>query len=105
MLKRYQILLNDWQGEHYKMACQKYDVSFSEMIRMALCVDILAATHAVFPKYKSKIDQKRLKDMMKKWKISGLMQREQFHKFLSSIYFEARKATEVWKEGSLKQRR
>ena len=104
MLKRYQILLNDWQAEHYKIACQKYDVSFSEMIRMALCVDILAATRAAFPGYKPKLEAKKLKDMMKKSKISGLMQREMFHKLLSDIYFEARKATEVWKKGFLKEK-
>ena len=96
MLERYQILLNDWQAEHYKMVAKKYDVSFSEMIRMALCVDIMNATRAVFPKYKFRINEKKLKDMMKKWKITGLMQMEQFHKFLSDFYFETRKATEFW---------
>ena len=103
MLKRYQILLNDWQAEHYKMVCKKYDVSFSEMIRMALCVDIMAATRAVFPSYKFKINETKLKDIMKKWEVSGLMQREQFHKFLSDIYFEARKATELWQRERPKQ--
>jgi len=96
MLERHQILLPDWQAKHYKMVCKKYDVSFSEMIRMALCVDIMGATRATFPKYKFKIDEKQLKNIMRKGKLVGSAQLEEFHKFLSKLYFEVRKATEFW---------
>ena len=98
MLKRYQILLNEWQADHYKMIAQQYDVSFSEMIRMALCVDIMKATKAVFPDYKFNIEDKLIVDLMKKKEISGNVQIEEFHKFLSKLYFEIRKATELWKK-------
>jgi hypothetical protein len=96
MLKRYQIILNDWMGDHYKLVSQKYDVSFSEMVRMALCVDIMNATRIAFPKYKFKIDEKILTKTIKKKDIVGTIGVEEFHKLLSKIYFEARKATELW---------
>lgn len=94
MLKRYQIILNDWMEDHYKNVAKKYDVSFSEMIRMALCVDIITATQKIFPKYKVDIDLKQLKKMMKKQELVGSLQLEEFHRFLSKLYFESRKASE-----------
>ena len=96
MLKRYQILLNEWQMEHYKAAAKKYDVSFSEMIRMALCFDIMMATNMAFPKYKFKINKNKLKKSIKNKNIVESIGIEEFHKLLSQIYFEARKATELW---------
>jgi hypothetical protein len=98
MLKRYQILLPEWQANHYKLVSRKYDVSFSEMVRMALCIDIIAATHANLPKYKIDIDENRLKKMMKKRELVGAVQIEEFHSFLSKLYFETRKAAECWVE-------
>ncbi|MBN3037971.1 MAG: hypothetical protein JW869_00980 [Candidatus Omnitrophica bacterium] len=96
MLKRYQVLLNDWQAEHYKLMSRKYDVSFSEMIRMALCLDIIYATYLAFPKQKLTIDAAKLKRSIKARNIIDAMTSEEFHNFLSKVYFEARKATEVW---------
>jgi len=96
MLKRYQVLLNDWMVDHYQVIAKKYDVSFSEMIRMALCVDILTATRAAYPKHKTRLSDKRLKEAIKSKNIVEHMGVEKFHKFVSDIYFEARKATELW---------
>jgi hypothetical protein len=97
MLKRTQVLLEDWQVEHYKSTAAKYDVSFSEMIRMALCLDIITATRMAFPKYKFKFDVNKLENVVKKQKIVQAMGIEQFHSFLSKLYFETRKATDLWK--------
>lgn len=96
MLKRNQILLEPWQVEHYKIVSEKYDVSFSEMIRMALCLDIIMATKIRFPKYKIAINKNALEKTIKKRNIVEHMGEEEFHKMLSQIYFEARKATELW---------
>ena len=98
MLERHQILLPDWQARHYKMVSKKYDVSFSEMVRMALCVDIMGATRAAFPEYKFKIDEKQVKNIIRKGKLVGDAQLEEFHKFLSKLYFEVRKAAEFWEK-------
>ncbi|MFC1666587.1 hypothetical protein ACFL0P_01775 [Candidatus Omnitrophota bacterium] len=98
MLKRHQVLLSDWQADHYKLVAIKYDVSFSEMLRMALCIDIMFATHRVFPSHKWSVDMKKLDSMLKKENILESMGREKFHQFLSKLYFETRKATELWKK-------
>jgi hypothetical protein len=101
MLKRYQILLNDWQAEHYRLIARKYDVSFSEMIRMALCIDIIKATKIAFPRYRIKVNMKMVEGIIKKKDIANTIGIEKFHQFLSRLYFETRKATELWraKEG------
>ncbi|MBN1871546.1 MAG: hypothetical protein JW800_03140 [Candidatus Omnitrophica bacterium] len=96
MLKRYQVLLDDWMAEHYQLMAKKHDVSFSEMIRMGLCSDILQATSVTFPKYKSKIDWDKLKKTMQAKDINEVMEKIEFHEFLSQVYFEARKSTELW---------
>ena len=96
MLKRYQILLDDWMADHYKLTSQEHDVSFSEMIRMALCSDILQASHVAFPKHKINLDKDKLKLAMQAREIHKVMDEVKFHEFLSQIYFEVRKATELW---------
>ena len=40
MLKRHQILLNDWLVEYIKNCSDRYDISFSEVIRLTLCVEM-----------------------------------------------------------------
>ena len=96
MLKRYQVLLDDWMAEHYRLMSREHDVSFSEMIRMALCADVLQATSIAFPKYKAKLDWDKMKKAMQVRKIEDAMEKMEFHEFLSQVYFEARKATELW---------
>lgn len=98
MFKRCQILLTDWQEEHYKMVAKKYDVSFSEMIRLGLCLDILFATKITYPKHKIGINQDLLRKAIKAKKIINKMEMEKFHKLISKIYFESRKAADVWKK-------
>jgi len=42
VLKRYQVLLSDWLEDYIKFLSDKYDVSTSELIRIQLCIAILA---------------------------------------------------------------
>lgn len=98
MLKRHQILLEDWQVKHYKAISEKLDVSFSEMIRLALCVDVLYTTKAAFPKYKSGLNEKQLKKGIRSWKLTANARAEEFHKFVSKFYFETRKSSELWQQ-------
>lgn len=77
---------------------EKYDVSFLEMIRMALCVDTYFATKAAFPKHKFNIDEKMLKSMIKgKYEVRNI-DLDEPHRFISRMYFESRKAVELWRE-------
>lgn len=98
MLKRYQVMLEDWQEQHYKLMSEKYDVNFSEMIRMTLCIDTYFATKAAFPRYKFNIDEKMLKSIIKgKYEVKNI-DLDEPHRFISRMYFEARKAAELWRE-------
>ena len=58
MLKRFQILLEDWQEEFLRFVSETYDVSFSESTRMVLCVGMMEATRELCPGFKPGITVK-----------------------------------------------
>ena len=97
-LLRYQVLLNDWLADHIKGVSEMYDISFSETIRGALCLaylDLIAKGH---PPYKPRIEELYKRALLKKGNYEKVG-REQFHKDLSKLYFEAHKAIEFfWKK-------
>ena len=104
MLKRYQILLNEWLADHIKKAAAKYDVSFSETVRALLCLQV---NQLVAEAYPQKHRQKRsIKEVTKIVRDRGRnkMKEEEFHQFLSQTYFEARKAAEVWDQEEKKHK-
>jgi hypothetical protein len=65
---------------------------------MALCIDVMQATKVAFPKHRFNIDDDLLKGVMKKQYILDETGAADFHNFLSRLYFEAHKATELWQE-------
>ncbi|MDD5730696.1 MAG: hypothetical protein PHN57_06170 [Candidatus Omnitrophica bacterium] len=91
MLKRYQVLLEDWQEEYVKRIAQKYDLSFSEVIRGLICLEAMLMVQQHYPEYKAKLTGKDVKNTMDKFSKSD---RERFHRFMSEAFFEARKAIE-----------
>ena len=93
MLKRQQVLLNDWLIEYIKFTAEKYDWSFSETVRLVLCVEIASWVSAMYPKYKTKISNKDLANEVKKVADTKIME-EKHHRLISELYFEARKAAE-----------
>ncbi|MFC1514782.1 hypothetical protein ACFL5X_02665 [Candidatus Omnitrophota bacterium] len=104
MLGRYQILLNDWLADYFKFVADELDISFSEMVRLALCLHMLQVSPIAFPKHKIDIDWKLFENLVKnRQNISGNMDIEKFHGFISKLYFEARKASETWIEADKKK--
>ena len=93
MLKRYQVLLPDWLEDYIKHAVEKYDMSFSEVIRGELCFAILMIVPHDYPEYKPGITAKEISDMSQKYS-KGKMDKETALKIISKIFFEARKAAE-----------
>lgn len=93
MLKRYQVLLPDWLGDYVKNLVDKYDLSFSEIIRTEICFAILSSTASLNPEYKSDFKVQEIIDLMKV-DAQKNMDREKVHGMLSKIYFETRKAVE-----------
>jgi len=94
MLKRYQVLLADWQEDYIKLHAQQYDWSFSESLRLIVSVEIINWVAARYPQYKPKLNDKILVARLKKWLKSPKAFEESFHKQISELYFEARKAAE-----------
>ena len=93
MLKRYQILLDDWLAEHLRLIADKNDFSFSEMTRIVLCEGLLRTCPTLHPQYKSKIKAQELSQIAKEGSDSRTSM-ERRHQLASKVYFEARKAIE-----------
>jgi hypothetical protein len=89
MLKRFQVLLEDWQAEYLRILMDLYDLSFSEANRFLFSLGALQGINLVLPEYDIKID----KEVVKKF-ISEKATQEERHKILSKLYFETRKAVE-----------
>ena len=93
MLKRVQVLLDDWQEEYIKDAAERYDVSFSEAVRIFLSEGFLYIIPLLHPEYKSGITGKELALMTKKSGNPKTSEEERYN-LVSKLYFEARKAVE-----------
>lgn len=96
MLKRYQVLLNDWMADYIKFISEQYDWSFSEALRLVVSVEIIGWVSAMYPKNRSKLTEKELVARSKKWLKKPDTLEEEFHKAISTIYFEARKSVEFY---------
>ncbi len=93
MLKRHQVLLTEWLAEYIWYIAEKYDLSFSEVIRMMLSIQFLRMIIEISPHYKSSVKQKEMIKTIKHI-TSHKMDEEIMHRLLSKLYFEARKAVE-----------
>ena len=93
MLKRTQVLFEDWQVDYMKRSAELFDLSFSEVARIFVSEAILCVFFSLEPKKKIGIDKEELSRMKKQFLNSGTTMQERY-KILSRIYFEARKAAE-----------
>jgi len=93
MLKRCQVLLEEWQQDYIKNTAERYDQSFSEVLRIFLSQGFLYIIPLMHHEYKSTISGKELVRMTKKAANPNTSQEEE-HKLISRLYFEARKAVE-----------
>ena len=91
MLKRYQVLLPDWLEEYIKFMVDQYDTSFSEALRIELCIAVLCMVPRLFPDYKAGTDVDEIVKCVNQNYEKEIDQDER-HRNLSKIYFEARKA-------------
>lgn len=106
MLKRYQVLLNTWLVEHMRAISIKYDLSQSEVMRLLLCLQISKLVCQGYPKaYKCAPIEKKILNLIKKRNKNHILKSEEIHNLISKIYFEARKATEVWHKEEAKRKK
>ena len=103
MLKRCQILLADWQEEYIRDVAQRYDQSFSEVVRLFLSLGFMYTIPLLDPEYKVGITGKQIAQMIiEAGKPNTPI--EDSHKYISKAYFEARKAVE-YRLGKIKVQR
>jgi len=93
MLERKQLLINDWLVEYINDISEEYDISFSEIVRLSLCLQFIDLIKKIFPSYKPKVANAQLVEFIQQ-RNKGKLDYELFHRFMSSVYFEARKAIE-----------
>jgi hypothetical protein len=93
MLKRYQVLLPDWLEDYLKWGVKQYGLSFSEIIRLEICVSVMTMIEELHPEYKPNLSMKDVMNMMKTFNKSDI-KKEDIRRFASRIYFETRKAIE-----------
>jgi len=104
MLKRYQVVFNTWLADHLKGISKKYDISFSEALRLVACVQVPKLISAAYPKYKPVDLEKDFVKMIKKYsRAKG--GRSDLHRLFSDVYFEARKAVEFWENEEKKRKK
>ena len=93
MLKRYQVLINDWLADYLKDTAKRHDISYSEIIRLATCLYAGEMAQELYPEYKFPFTKKRLKEIMRGHEESKVTE-EQLHRMMSEMYYESRKALE-----------
>ena len=93
MLKRHQVLLEDWQVEYLQTLADVYDVSLSEALRVILSLGTLYVIYLINPEYKLKYSKEELGRMIKR-SSSPSISTDEKHAYISKLYFEARKVTE-----------
>ncbi len=93
MLKRYQVLLPDWLEDYIKIGVETYGFSFSELIRLEVCLSILTQIPALHPEYKPRVNLTDILKAINQVSKEGV-NKKKYSRFVSQIYFETRKAVE-----------
>lgn len=97
MYQRYQVLLPDWLEDYVKLISSRYNLSFSEIIRLELSFSILSTVMEFFKDYKPNISKKDIFEEVTKF-AENKINKIEFSSTVSKIYFEARKAVEYMME-------
>jgi len=92
-MKSYQVLLPRWLERPIKKRVDQLEVSFSEVLRIQVCLAVLAFQTVLYPEYKPGIELESLLNELKKI-IHGNHGKEEILDLYSDIYYETRKALE-----------
>jgi len=93
MLRREQILLTDWLSDWFHYCAKRYDLSYSELIRITLCLQVREWISKEYPKYKFNFSEQEMTKEFRKFLKTKRFE-EKLHNCFSNLYFEARKAIE-----------
>ncbi len=104
MLKRYQVLLPDWLEEYTMHLADRYNLSFSEIIRIQICFSTLSAVSSFYPDYKPGATIQEISKLALE-NIESNLSRKELDKLISKLYFETRKAVEYRLKKEKKQKK
>jgi hypothetical protein len=92
-MKSYQVLLPRWLERPVKKRVEQLNVSFSEVLRVQVCLAVLALQKVMHPDYKPDME---LEDFLNKIKsfLDENHEKNEILELYSDIYYETRKALE-----------
>jgi hypothetical protein len=92
-MKSYQVLLPRWLERPIKKRVDQLEVSFSEVLRVQICLAVLAFQNVLFPEYKASVELESFLEAIKEF-IQNDHEKEEILDLYSDIYYETRKALE-----------
>ena len=103
MLKRQQVLINDWLIEHLQAIAKKYDISYSEVVRMGVCMHAIRSISRIYSEHNFGQSEEKIAKIIKDFNKTASLDEAKFHKAISDLYFETRKAVEFWNKEEKKK--
>lgn len=92
MNRKYQVILPDWLEDYVKFLVERYELNFSEVIRLQICYSILCLIEKIYPEFKIDLSVEDITTIPREYPKG--QDREDLLRRLSKIYFETRKAVE-----------
>jgi len=92
-MKSYQVLLPRWLERPVKKRVDLLEVSFSEVLRVQICISILSLQNVLFPEYKPGLKLEYILNSIKEL-FDGNHEKGEIFDLYSDIYYETRKALE-----------
>ena len=92
-MNAYQVLLPKWLEKHVKHRADELDLSYSEVLRVQVCVAIISFHTVQFPEYKTSMTVEHISQIVKKV-ADKKIEKKEFQEFASDLYYETRKALE-----------
>lgn len=92
-MKSYQVLLPRWLERPIKKRADLLGISLSEVLRVQICISVLAFQNILFPEYKPGIKLEYFLNSIKEY-FDGNHEKNEILELYSDIYFETRKALE-----------
>lgn len=83
----------EWLEDYIKLGVKKFGLSFSELLRLEICLSVISTMEALYPTYKTTFSVKEVFQAAQRFS-KGKLDEEERDKLISKVYFEARKAIE-----------
>ena len=96
-MKSYQVLLPRWLERPIKKRVDQFEISLSEVLRVQICLAVLAFQNILYPEYKPGVTLEYFLESIKNF-VQNNSEKDEILDLYSDIYYETRKALE-YREG------